>query len=197
MNDIIEIENIIPKEYQDYIEQSVTGKKFPWYFNSNMVSPEEPLLGIPGNIQGFNHFLYEENIAVSPFFDAIYPIVLSITEKSGVRFNKVERMRFNITFRNKEITGYHLPHIDSYFPHYNAIYYVNDSDGDTVIFNETNEDFSDDIDRIKNSTWTEKYRCTPKKGKMLIFPGKYYHASSSAITSPHRVVLNINLTKVF
>jgi hypothetical protein len=32
-----------------------------------------------------------------------------------------------------------MPHIDSFFPHWNAIYYVNDSDGDTVIFNETND----------------------------------------------------------
>ena len=31
---------------------------------------------------------------------------------------------------------YHLPHIDSEYPHWIAIYYVNDSDGDTHIFEE-------------------------------------------------------------
>jgi hypothetical protein len=92
-----------------------------------------------------------------------------------------------------------MPHIDSFFPHWNAIYYVNDSDGDTFIFNETNDTYDagqDDIIRIKENKFTVKKRITPKKGKILIFPGKYYHSSSFARESKFRCVINMNLEKI-
>ena len=66
------------------------------------------------------------------------------------------------------------------YPHYNAIYYVNDSDGDTVIFNETNKDYSEDFGVMKENKFTVKQRITPEKGKVVVFPGHYYHASSFA-----------------
>ena len=198
MNDIIEIENVIPKDYQDHIREKVTSLQFPWYFNTNLVSNEDQMKGYDTNIQGFNHFLFEEQKQVSPFFDTIYPLYLCMTSQINVKFNILERMRFNLTYPNRESKlPWHMPHIDSMYPHYNAIYYVNDSDGDTVIFNETNEDYSEDFEFMKSNTFTVKYRVTPKQGKVVIFPGHYYHASSFAKTSNYRCVLNINLGKIF
>jgi Putative 2OG-Fe(II) oxygenase len=199
-DDIIVIPNVIPKDYQNYILSQVTSLKFPWFFNPTMVSDREQLTGEMGNITGFNHFLFEEDKAVSNFFETIYPITLSITDKAPeVKFQKVERARFNLTFQNKtDPQDWHLPHIDSPFPHLVAIYYVNDSDGDTVIFNETNDSFkAGDFVKMKSKDFTVKKRITPEKGKMVIFPGQYYHASSSARDSKTRIVLNMNLGNIF
>lgn len=198
MNDIFEIKDVIPIDYQKHIESQVTSMKFPWYFNPNMVSDEEVLRDEFGNIMGFNHFLYEENKSQSPFFDIMYPLILSITSKIEINFQKVERMRFNLTFQNKTAHApWHLPHIDSYFPHWNAIYYINDCDGDTVIFNETNKEFNRDLEEVKRPDFTVKHRCTPERGKLLVFPGHYYHASSFTRNSKFRCVLNINLGNIF
>lgn len=195
--DIIEIENFIPKDYADHLERLMTSFDFPWYFNPSMVSGDDDFQGQENNISGFNHFFFENNVKVSPFFDLVYPIILSITSRADIPFNRLIRMRANLNLPNQASTLlHHMPHIDSYFPHWNAIYYVNDSDGDTFIFNETNDTYDsgqDDIIRIKKNQFTVKQRVTPKKGKILIFAGKYYHTSSWARNSKCRCVININL----
>jgi hypothetical protein len=198
-NDIHIIDDIIPVTYQDFILEKVTGLQFPWYFNANLVSNESQLTGDDANIQGFNHFLYEEQKPVSPFFDSIYPLYLSIADKADIKFNILERMRFNLTHQNtKSKLEWHMPHIDSLYPHYIAIYYVNNSDGDTFIFNESNPTFAEDFDRMQmNKEFTVRQRITPKKGRVVIFPGHIYHASSYAKQSKFRCVLNINLGKIF
>jgi hypothetical protein len=64
------------------------------------------------------------------------------------------------------------------FPHTVIIYYVNDSDGDTFLF---------------NSNGTEMTRVEPKKGRFLIFDGQIYHAGSFPIHHLDRIVINYNI----
>ena len=153
MSDIIEIENFIPIDYQHHIESVMTGMEFPWVFNKNMVSGDDVFLENDNNHAGFNHFFFEHQKTQSNFFQLFYPLVLTITSKVDVPFNMLIRMRANMTLASPESKlDWHMPHIDSFMPHYNAIYYVNDTDGDTVIFNETNEDYDsgqNDIRTIK------------------------------------------------
>ena len=200
MSDIIVIDDIIPKDYQDYIETLMTGWEFSWVFNQSMVSPDDEFKGKEENHAGFNHFFFENNQPTSQHFQSIYPLVLSITSKEKVHFNRLIRMRANLTLPNTTSKlEWHMPHIDSFFEHWNSIYYVNNSDGDTVIFNETNDDYSsgqDDIIRIQQGKFTIKQRVEPKKGRIVIFPGKYYHSSSWARNSKFRCVININLSKI-
>ena len=200
MNDIIEIENFIPIDYQRHIETVMTGFEFPWVFNKNMVSGDDTFLDNKDNHAGFNHFFFEHQKTQSNFFQLFYPLVLTITSKVDIPFNMLIRMRANMTLSSQESKlDWHMPHIDSFMPHYNAIYYVNDSDGDTVIFNETNEDYDpgqNDIRTIKQNKFTVKHRVEPKRGKLVVFPGKYYHSSSPVRNHKYRCVINMNLGKV-
>jgi hypothetical protein len=200
MNDIIEIENIIPVDYQRHLADLMTGFNFPWIFNKNIVSPDDCFLQREDNHSGFNHFFFEKGKATSQYFNLVYPLVLSITSQADVEFNRLTRMRANLTLQNTGAKAdHHMPHIDTWFPHWNAIYYVNDCDGDTFIFNEMNETYDSgeaDINKIKDMTFTVKRRITPKQGKIVIFPGKYYHASSFARESRYRCVINMNLEKM-
>lgn len=109
-------------------------------------------------------------------------------------------MRANLTLNNSGSTiEHHLPHIDSWYPHWVAIYYVNDSDGDTYIFNEINDNYDsgiEDVKLIEKNKFTIKKRITPKKGKVLLFEGKYYHTSSWPKKNKYRTVININLDSI-
>lgn len=200
MNDIIEIENVIPKDYQNHLLNLMTSLEFPWVFNPFMVSGDACFQGQENNLSGFNHFFYEKGEAQSSFFQLVYPLVLTLTSQTGVSFNRLIRMRANLTMPNKSSTlDHHMPHIDSFFPHWNAIYYVNSNDGDTFIFNETNDTYDagqDDIIRIKENNFTVKKRIEAKQGKVVIFPGKYYHTSSFTRESKFRCVINMNLEKI-
>ena len=198
MNDkIFEIENIIPLDYQNYIEKIMLGSDFPWYYNPNLVSPDQQLLHRVDNHQGFNHLFLEAG-KPSTYFQSVYPLVLSITSQECMTSaNNLVRMRANLTLNAAGSSlQHHLPHIDTWRPHWVAIYYVNDSDGDTIIFNETNDTYNSgqtDINKSLSNNFTIKRRVTPKKGKVLIFEGKYYHTSSWPTVNKCRSVININL----
>ncbi len=197
MSDIIEIENIIPVDYQNHLLDTFTGWDFPWVLNKNVVSGDDCFLNQKNNPPGFNHFFYEKGTPISNYFQLVYPLVLSITSQSGIPSNRLFRMRANLSLANGE--GALMPHIDSFHPHWVAIYYVNDSDGDTIIFNETNDDYDAgqaDINRIKENKFTIKHRITPKKGKLIAFPGKYYHTASFCKEADYRCLLNINLGNI-
>ena len=89
---------------------------------------------------------------------------------------------------------HHNPHVDFYQPHQTALYYVNDSDGDTVIFNETFDDLTVEqaAKYADENKFTIKQRISPKKGKMALIDGKYYHASMHPIRASSRIVITFN-----
>lgn len=194
-DNIFEIENIIPVDYQNHIEKTMLGSNFPWFYVPNLVSPDKEFSHRMDNHQGFNHMFLEEG-KPSSYLTSVYPLVLSITSDPCFMVNNLTRMRANLTLNNSQSTvEHHLPHIDTWHPHWVAIYYVNDSDGDTVIFNETNDTYASgqtDIDKLLSGEFTVKRRVTPKKGKVLIFEGKYYHTSSWPIGNKCRSVINMN-----
>ena len=69
-DDIIIIDNVIPKDYSDHIRTLLTGWDFGWVFNQNMVSPDAELQG-ESNHAGFNHFFFEKQQAVSQHFNFV------------------------------------------------------------------------------------------------------------------------------
>jgi len=71
-------------------------------------------------------------------------------------------------------------HVDRRSEHVVCLYYVNDSDGDTVLFNGDTEEV---IQRV-----------TPKRGRVVLFDGGTYHASGKP-TVNCRAVINLNLVR--
>ena len=69
-------------------------------------------------------------------------------------------------------------HVDDSFMKdnfFSMIYYINDSDGDTVVYKDKK------LIGVK-----------PEAGKVLMFDGKLHHASSSPVKNKLRKVVNIN-----
>lgn len=121
------------------------------------------------------------------------PLQLGLASLSYmVQFENILRIKTNFQTRAFEKTPeqYNLPHIDIDLdiPEPNnacvAIYYINDCDGDTVIFNEGIET---PIDQL-----TIKQRISPKEGRLVIIPSRFMHAGSHPINSPYRMVINYN-----
>lgn len=103
---------------------------------------------------------------------------MSIEFQSNIR---ILRCKFNFLPRGTDPT-YHYPHIDnSEQGMMTAIYYVNDSDGDTYFFENYLE--------ITNTI-------TPKKGRMVLFDSNKLHSSSSPINSEYRIVMNTVFKKL-
>jgi len=87
-----------------------------------------------------------------------------------------------------------LPHVDWNFPHETCIYYINSSDGDTVLFDQKYDTSlsRNDNDNMKKS---ELISITPGQGKAVLFDGLHYHAANPSKTDL-RFVLNVNYIRV-
>jgi len=96
----------------------------------------------------------------------------------------IGRVRLDMTLYNPE-NVLQSPHIDTQQPHWASIYYVNDSDGDTLIYNETES----------SDNYTIQKRIEPKANRLLIFDGKFYHTGSSPSKHKNRVIINSNFYK--
>ncbi len=84
--------------------------------------------------------------------------------------------------------------IDFTEPHQTAVYYVNDSDGDTVVFKETVDDVPPGrAARFANDNKFRIEACSsPVKGKMIAFDGRHYHASMHPMKASKRIAITFN-----
>ena len=76
------------------------------------------------------------------------------------------------------------PHIDTDDKHFVMLYYVVDSDGDTIIYNE----------KVESKEYTIKKSVTPKQGRVVLFDGGLYHTAEQP-TKDTRCVVNYNLVR--
>ena len=109
--------------------------------------------------------------------------------------NNFNRGKVNLTFnQNNLIPLTKPPHRDmkgdiNYLKNntWAIIYYVNESDGDTVIYNEV-EEFKD------LSKYTIRKKISPKKGRMVFIKGHLFHSASIPSNKySKRIVINYNL----
>ena len=117
-----------------------------------------------------------------PHLRLISTICKEFVVKEKIKKIHILRARANLMLQVKNFkkNGYNTPHIDFEFPHYILIYYIDNTDGDTFLFN-------------KNNSIMAKIK--PEPNKLLFFDGLIYHASSNPVKNKFRKVINISFTK--
>ena len=189
--DYIIVDDLVSETYQEWLISLIKDENLMWHrkdsaiMDANSADPRNGFCNF--------HYMYEcdKGGNVSPLCNAFVPMALNIMDKIGA-FNLM-RMRINCVpamFNN--VTQ--LPHIDSYVPDsWNVIYYMDDSDGDTVIYNERTLNDYEYNKYLKEDNFTEKVRVTPKKGRAVAFKGDLFHASTTP-SKTWRPVVNINIS---
>jgi hypothetical protein len=188
---ILALEDALSKEHQDFIESFVTSDQFPWFFQHDISGGGHEFDDknyFPSG--GLTHVCYLENKINSRYFNEevnFEGIVVDLAKAFSVELAEILRIKLNLT---TPVPGYSshnycTPHTDSAEPHWVFLYYINDSDGDTIFF--------------QNPANNEKellitYRSTPKKGKCILFDGSIWHTQSNPMTSPTRINLNANVS---
>ena len=78
--------------------------------------------------------------------------------------------------------------MDTHSKHFAVLYYVNNSDGDTIIYN---QHYSGKVyDQSELSIFKT---ITPKAGSIIIFDGSLFHTNYSPEKNDFRCVINMNL----
>lgn len=191
IDDIFVFDDVISKDRQDEIESLMLGPGINWQFipdvalpiselkNSNKVPT--PAMAVSFNdhkLKYFNQKLYTPTCGIA----------FSAASKINFQINDIINSRSFLQFPlNDNIKKpYNNIHIDQTFEHLSCVYYVNDADGDTVIFDGlyNKDEYLTEAKIIK--------RVAPKKGRCVIFNGLRYHASSSPSTGV-RCIINFNI----
>lgn len=201
LDEIMLIENLIPATFQNAIVSRVQGVNyFPWYLLHKIGHKDyEDLQYVDKNVtddSGFYHMIYDENISQSEYYDFFRAILEFYCEKTGKVIERILRIRARYTHpvngHNKN--KYAAPHVDfnSEVPYTTLVYYVDDSDGDTILFDKKFDYKKDKYDPIVKDQLSEVYRLTPKKGNALIFDGHRYHAGNFPINYSSRIIINFD-----
>lgn len=209
------VDNCIPTIYQNHIENLIVDVGVPlfWHKNTsyNHIEMTDDIKRLYKNnpIVDNGQMVYSvanstaSNSGVSPEVGILTPILYVAAEKAGVEIHEVLRIKVNLLLQDKTFTAdnFNFPHIDI-LGSKSFIYYVNDSDGDTIIFNESfkgsEKDYKDDylgqphpvLDFFDQFTIDQ--RVSPKKGRGVFFESDRYHASSNPSKNAVRFVINYN-----
>ena len=198
--DIIQIDDVIPKLYQDQLEAEIASDRFPWFFLQESARRSQAAEGMQTQYSGFTNTPFHVNdqgvTAPSPLTALLLPVLFTFCDKAKIPFTNLLRIRLGLFPRTMVDVPHHNPHVDFYVPHMNALYYVNDSDGDTFVFNETSQEVSleQSVVYTREGRFTIAERVPPKKGRMIGFDGKYYHASMHPMKSPSRIAIAFSFT---
>ena len=194
------IDNFIDKKYQESIKEEMFGafdkngnwqeSYFPWYYAEDVTAAgDDDSQHRPAMCHQFVE--YNDQLAgnvISEYND----IFTNLLKKVGVELelynvNVLQGRSFLQFPILKERKDPDLPHIDLLNrSHIVALYYIIDSDGDTIIYNER-EDKGIDAD-----LYTIKERVTPKQGRIVIFDGGLYHTAEQPLNNT-RCIANYNI----
>lgn len=172
-------DNTISEKYSKFLFDETV--KLPWTFVPNLSY---------GNRENYDSagfsFLFhldkkfnskEDKTVTASEYNYVIPLILSAFDRFGLNqsIETVFRSRVRLTL-NRPTSVIEDPHVDYKTPHLVLLYYINTTDGDTVLYQG---------DKIIE-------RITPKRGRSVLFDGSIVHASSSSTLAP-RLVLNTNI----
>jgi hypothetical protein len=131
---------------------------------------------------------------MSPMSSLLLPALFMFCEKAQLEYEALLRIRVGLFTRSTIQVKHHNPHVDFSQPHKTAVYYVNDCDGDTVIFKETVDDVPIQMSgrHANEDKFRVAARVSPAKGKMIAFDGRHYHASNHPMKASKRIAITFN-----
>jgi len=196
------IDNFLTKSYHKDILELMTSNKFDWYYIDNISYSEEPYNFFFGservysahfNEYGFEHTFWDEETGQkmnNSYSHFIKPALYQIMDVTNC--DLIFRARADmVTWTGKE-NFIHIAHSDLPTPNIAAVFYVNESDGDTIFYNVK----LDDVPKDKDLKDLKEYdRVSPKANRLVIFEGDLLHTGSSPTKHKNRILINSNYIK--
>jgi hypothetical protein len=191
------IDDFMPAEAFKRLQDKIMHPEFPWFYIDQVSLPpkyndiSDPLAK---ETEGFNHIMYDEEFKALSFAFEYFEEFFKELEKIGYTSDKLIRARASMKLKKEGFTeaNYNLPHVDYFFPHESFIFYINDSDGDTRIFNQWFTPVPGTSGIGYNSKFTVETTISPKENRLVWINGLQYHTASNPIKSSRRVIVNIN-----
>ena len=181
-------DDIISKDYQNKIKSILVGETryndddFPWYYIDDITSAGDYENQKRGAF-GHDYVHYEEGIE-SDFHFLFIDLIKNSCSKLNIKEVDVLQGRSFLQLpTNIKKEDVDTPHTDMSVQHFVMLYYVCDSDGDTIIYNEK---------VISEKGLTVQKKVTPKQGRVVLFDGRLYHTAEQP-NENKRCIVNYDL----
>ena len=192
------LDDLIEEELQNQIEDAM--------FDCNWNYSTDNSLGSRTLEIKYRKFLSPLQYDVSPFFCAdiksplnekiynkVIPLIQRGCDKINFNIEKVERCYGSIHALIRNRPKHDTIHTNRDIPHLVMLYYVNECDGDTILYDKTLDDIPFGVDYPDDYCKLNiEHRISPKKGRILFFDGRVYHAPS-APTKSIRCIITLDL----
>ena len=180
---LVIIDNVVDTGTQNLIENCLLNKDTQWKFSRFSAYRKEIFPDVTDEqrraITAFNHLVFDGQQFHNGNADLYKTVVDKAAERLNFQIKAITNIRSNLQLPVKQILPNGIPHVDKHDPepYLVCVYYVNNSDGDTVIY--------------KDNTFEEFITVTPKKGRCVVFDGNLYHKAGMP-TEDIRCILNYN-----
>jgi len=189
-NDYAVYDDIVDQELATKVYKTLLDPFFPWYLSRTLYTvPIEEMYDAKNKYDNlkeyiqFVHTFFDDNKGADTTANSAYTeLSIDILQKFLNRFliDKIELFRCKANFQTQHGSNdpslHNTPHRDMQRVHIVMLYYVNDSDGDTILFKDDKE-FA---------------RISPKQGRILLFKGSLLHSGAHPYKSDARLVINYN-----
>ena len=182
------IDNFLSKSYYKSISELLSGPDFEWWYNNNISYQSS---STHFKEYGFSHIFWDiDNGPVNRFSPFLQPLLHQILDVTNCDF--IFRARADMVTWSKE-DYIHQPHIDFPFPNTASVFYINETDGDTIFYNVKPEDVSKDEKAFEDLK--EYDRVSPSPNRLVIFDGDLLHTGCSPTNHANRILINSNYVK--
>jgi hypothetical protein len=187
------IDDFVPLEFQEELKKKMFSINFPWYAHTLDTDVEKVNQRTYAYAPGLAHVMLNKDGKQSNFLEETYPIMERVAQTLHLNEIKLGLARAFLQYPLTISSGLTTPHIDN--PNVNhtvVVYYVKDSDGDTVLYNKSHN-MGDTV--VHDCALCEEdivLRVKPKQGRVLIFEGSTFHS----LVLPQqdiRCIMNFNL----
>ena len=186
------IEDTIDKESIRLIKENFSSFPFHWESSTREIFPYYSHRLICRDETINETTPYKPTSKLLPFF---YDIMHGFCQKHDIVYKNIIRACLNNTYHIPNYE-YQDPHLDAKVNHLIVIIYLNNSHGNTVIFDKVFDPITKitqyNVEDIVNH-FDILAEIPPKEGKIVCFSGKYFHTIRSPLPGEHRSICIFNL----
>jgi hypothetical protein len=183
-----EEKKFLTKKELKVVNEYILSNNFPWFFQKAATTEKFPF---------FSHGLYrrydvfnEEPVENSEIVSFFKPMLMRFCKLKKIKINKIARGTLNLSYHHGTYASGD-PHVDHEYNHKVFMIYLNNVEGETLIYDKVNKNekkFIIPIEEIKTPMKIIK-KIKPEQGKAVCWDGNYFHAATFCPPGKRRVVL--------
>lgn len=167
--------NVLPNLLKEELCTLLMGNTIPWFWNETSTSSED---NTEEDTFQFVHLFYKDDKRCSDGYNLVLPVLWFFEKETNIKIKSIVRIKANLNTRYTMSDKDKLDAIHKDSPNekfLSIIYYVNDSDGDTLIYDEEGK---------------VAHNITPQANSLVYFKSNTDHAGIFPVINKKRVIIN-------